>query len=121
MYDEAIDVPAGAKPLTGIRSRKQNSAGMFAFCLSLVSAGLFFAAGCLIRADRTARIPVVTWDRAAASMALLGAFASVAAGVLALYAADRDGRWSGLQALSLNLSILGALGFLFYLGALYEN
>ena len=121
MYDEAIDVPAGAKPLTGIRSRKQYGAGMFAFCLSLVSAGLFIAAGSLIRADRTARIPVVTWDRVAAPLGLLGAIASVAAAVLALYAADRDGRWSGLQALSLNLSILGVLGFLFYLGALYEN
>jgi hypothetical protein len=121
MYDEAIDLPAGAKTLTGIRSRKQSDAGMFAFCLSLVSAGLIIAAGCLIRADRTARIPVVTWDRAAAPLALLGVIASVAAGVVALYAAVRDGRWSGLQALSLNLSILGVLGFLFYLGALYEN
>jgi hypothetical protein len=121
MYDPAIDLPAGAKTLIRIRSRKQIGAGMFAFCLSLVSAGLFIAAGCLIRADRTARIPVVTWDRAAAPLALLGAIASVAAGVLALYAADRDGRWSGPQALSLNLSIVGILCFAFYLGLLYEN
>jgi hypothetical protein len=94
---------------------------MVAFRLSVISVGLFIAAASLIRADRTARLPVVTSGRAAVLLALLGAIASVAAGVLVLYAADRDGRWSGLQALKLNLSILGVLGFLFYLGTLYED
>jgi hypothetical protein len=121
MYDDAIDLPAEAKKLTLIRSRERNVAGMAAFCLSLFSVGLFVAAGSLIRADRTARIPVVTWGRAAALLALLGAIASVAAGVLAIFAAYRNGRWSGLQALGLNLSICGVVGILFYLGSLYEN
>jgi len=121
MFDDAIDLPAETNKLTGIRSREQNVVGMVAFCVSLISVGLFIAAASLIRADRTARIPVVTWGRGAALLALLGAIASVAVGLLALFAADRDGRWSGTQAVSLNLSIWGVLGFLFYLAALYEN
>jgi hypothetical protein len=121
MYDDAIDLSAAAKKLTGISSRERNVAGMAAFCLPLISVGLFIASASMIRADRTARIPVVTWGRTAALLALLGAIASVAAGVLAIFAAFRKGRWSGLQALGLNLSTCGAVGFLFYLGSLYEN
>jgi hypothetical protein len=121
MYDDAIDLPAEAKKLNNIGSRGQNVAEMLAICVLLISAGLFTAAAAPIRADRTARIPVVTWGRAAAPLALLDAISSVAGGVLALFTADRDGRWSGPQALSLYLAILGVLGFLFYLGAQYED
>ena len=124
LHDDVIDPPAGAKKLTDVRSREQDIAGVVAFGLSLISVALFVIAASLIRADRTARVPVVTWSRAAALSAILGGIASVACREQSLVGFRKTSRGLGglgFGACGFLLSLGGAFFFLYYLGALYED
>jgi hypothetical protein len=121
LYDDLIDPPTEAKKFTGISPREPHAAGIVAFWFSLTSVALLITAASLIRADRTARVPVVSWGRLAALSATLGGIGSFASGVLSGFGLTKDNRAFGPAALALFLSIGGAVGFLMFLVALYED
>ncbi len=121
LYDDVLDSPTEAKKLTVARSRERLVVGIVAFWLSVISVVLFVAAASLVQADRTARVPVVTWGRAAALSAILGGIASVAGGVLSIVGLTKDSRSFRPAALGWILSFSGVFVFLFYLAALYED
>ncbi len=121
LYDDVLDSPTVAKKLTVARSRERLVVGIVAFWLSVISVVLFVAAASLVQADRTARVPVVTWGRAAALSAILGGIASVAGGVLSIVGLTKDSRSFRPAALGWILSFSGVFVFLFYLAALYED
>jgi hypothetical protein len=98
-----------------------NGAGIVAFGLALIAVTLFVAAASLIRADRSTRVPVVTWGWPAAVWAILGGIASAGGWVLSVVGLAKSRRLLGPASLGFILCIWGALGFLFYLASLYEN
>lgn len=119
--DDVIDPPTEAKKRTGMRSREPQAGGIVGFGFSLTSVALLIVAASLIRVDRTARVPVVTWGRLAALSAMLGGAGLFVGGVLSGFGLTRDTRAFGPAALGFMLSIGGALGLLIYLMSVYED
>jgi hypothetical protein len=96
-------------------------AGWFSLLLSLTAGVLFVGAGMGITADRSQRIPVVTWQRTAALLAGVACLASWTAFGMALYALGPTNSRLVPGWFAIFLFIIDNLMFIFYIGMLYEN
>jgi heme/copper-type cytochrome/quinol oxidase subunit 3 len=121
LYDPAFDPPAGVKKKGETRPEKQADWGRLSFWLALLSDCLFFGAGIHVHADRTRRIPIVTWEPGGASLAIAAAMVWCTAVLLAFTALRRSVSWFPWALGALFCAIPAACWFLLYLGALYET
>jgi hypothetical protein len=121
LFDRALDAPDTAKKAGGIRRGEGQLPSGLCLVLSCVSMFLFVMAGSRVHADRSKRIPVVTWESGGVELAALAAVAGFATFVLSLILLRRSASLKILAFLAMELAVGAALMFLFYLGALYED
>src|SRR5262245_58188633 len=115
LFDRAIDVAATAKKAGGVPRGDGRSLGWLCLILSLVSLSLFVMAGSRVHADRSKRIPVVTWESGSANLAILAAVVGFSTVVLSMISLRRSSSLKILAFLAMELAIGVALMFLFYL------
>jgi hypothetical protein len=83
LFDRAVDPPDVAKKVASCSGNWPNLHGPLPLLLSVVALGLLLGAGMRVQTDRSARIPVVTWERFAVLLSVVAALAWCSGVILA--------------------------------------
>jgi hypothetical protein len=121
LFDATLDPPDGSKKPSEAGLKEPSGQGRRALLLSLVGLLMLLCAGQRIHADRSARVPVVIWEKSAGFLAIAAALVGCAAIALAVPDLRRSMSWLSPSWWTIVLAIWGALGFLLYLCACYET